>query len=145
MKFLVLFAPWQGNINFFFIKACTNLLTTLNLYTVTYGDHAPKYLQDFHCQIVSLNSPSPIQTTMNEVLPGKQFPLSNFLSYNQFSFPFQAFTASISSHTEPQTYAQVVLEPHWRASMQHELEALESNQTWIMTDLLSGKRPIDCK
>jgi hypothetical protein len=29
--------------------------------------------------------------------------------------------------------------------MQNELEALESNQTWILTDLLPGKRPIDCK
>jgi len=106
---------------------------------------APKYLQDFHYQLVSLNSPNPIQATTVKVLPGKQFPLSNFLSYTQFSLPFQVFAASISSHTEPQTYAQVVLEPHWRTTMQNELEALESNQTWILTDLPPGKRPIDCK
>jgi hypothetical protein len=106
---------------------------------------APKYLQDFHCQLVSLNSPNPIQATTVEVLPGKQFTLSNFLSYTQFSLPFQVFAASISSHIEPQTYAQAVLEPHWRTTMQNELEALESNQTWILTDLPPGKRPIDCK
>ena len=29
--------------------------------------------------------------------------------------------------------------------MQNELEALESNQTWILTDLPPSKRPIDCK
>ncbi|KAF9679350.1 hypothetical protein SADUNF_Sadunf06G0005900 [Salix dunnii] len=29
---------------------------------------APKYLQDFHCQMVSLSSPSPVQATMHEVL-----------------------------------------------------------------------------
>ena len=106
---------------------------------------APKYLQDFHCQLVSLNSPNPIQATTVEVLQGKQFHLSNFLSYIQFSLPFQVFSGSISSHTERQTYAQAVLEPHWHAAMQNELEALESNQTWILIDLPPGKRPIDCK
>ena len=106
---------------------------------------APKYLQDFHCQLVSFNSSNPIQATATEVLPGKQFQLSNFLSYNKFSFPFQVFSAAISSHYEPQTYAQAVLDPHWHAAMQNELTALESNQTWIVTDLPLGKRAIDCK
>jgi hypothetical protein len=36
MKLLALFAPWQDNIDFLLIKACTNLLSILNLYTVTY-------------------------------------------------------------------------------------------------------------
>ena len=80
---------------------------------------APKYLQDFHCQLVSLTSPNPIQATTVKVLPGKQFPLRNVISYTQFSLPFQVFTASISSHTEPQTYDQAVLEPHWRTAMQN--------------------------
>jgi hypothetical protein len=53
--------------------------------------------------------------------------LSNFLSYNKFSLPFQVFSASISSHTELQTYAQVVNEPYWCIAMKNELKALESN------------------
>jgi hypothetical protein len=106
---------------------------------------APKYLQDFHCQLASFNSSNSIQDTTAEAPSGNAVHLSNYLSYNKFSLPFQVFSASISSHTEPQTYAQAVTDPHWRMAMEDELKALEANQTWIMTDLPAGKRPIACK
>ena len=106
---------------------------------------APKYLQDFHCQLASFNSSNPIQDTTTEAPSGNAVPLSKYLAYSKFSLPFQAFSASISSHTEPQTYAQAVNDPNWCMAMEAELKALEDNHTWIMTDLPIGKRPIACK
>uniref|UniRef100_A0A6N2LXX9 CCHC-type domain-containing protein n=1 Tax=Salix viminalis TaxID=40686 RepID=A0A6N2LXX9_SALVM len=43
---------------------------------------ALKYLQDFHCQMVSLNSSSPIQATMHEVLPGIISSHAFFISFS---------------------------------------------------------------
>ncbi|XP_016647164.1 PREDICTED: uncharacterized mitochondrial protein AtMg00820-like [Prunus mume] len=46
---------------------------------------------------------------------------------------------------EPHSFAEAVLDPHWKEAMDSELQALESNHTWTITTLPPGKEPIGCK
>ncbi|KAF5451005.1 hypothetical protein F2P56_031310, partial [Juglans regia] len=84
---------------------------------------APQYLQDYHCTA---------------------FPLNKSLSYHRLSTTFAAFSASISSQVDPQTYNQAVKDSGWCEAMQAELDALKLNHTWTMVDLPPGKEPIEC-
>jgi len=52
---------------------------------------------------------------------------------------------SLSSHIEPNTYSKVVKHDHWRKTMQCEISALESNQTWETALLSKDKYAIGCK
>lgn len=46
---------------------------------------------------------------------------------------------------EPATYEEAIKHECWTDAMKKELDALEKNQTWQVTDLPKGKRPIGCK
>ncbi|CAH9100576.1 unnamed protein product [Cuscuta epithymum] len=52
---------------------------------------------------------------------------------------------AVSANREPNTYKEAVRDPHWRATMQREIEALEWTGTWQLQDLPPGKKPIFCK
>ncbi|KAH9725530.1 protein kinase domain-containing protein [Citrus sinensis] len=46
---------------------------------------------------------------------------------------------------EPTSYAQAIRHPKWREAMVAEIQALNKNKTWTLTQLPPGKVPIDCK
>ena len=48
-------------------------------------------------------------------------------------------------HFEPKYYHQAVKLGHWRASIHEELQAMESNGTWSVVSLPTGKTPIGCR
>ena len=50
-----------------------------------------------------------------------------------------------SSITEPGSFQQASKDPDWVHAMKLEIAALESNQTWSIVDLPSGKIPIGCR
>ena len=105
--------------------------------------HAPAWQHDYHLShaIVSpcqSSEPTPITT-------GTKHPLSNFLSYSQFSPSHRSFLAHISGHMEPTTYDQAVSDPQWCAAMQAELDALALNNTWSLVSLPTGYKLIGCK
>jgi len=52
---------------------------------------------------------------------------------------------SISSHVESNTYSEVVKHDCWRETIQCEISALESNQTWETALLSKDKTTISCK
>ncbi|RVW90476.1 Retrovirus-related Pol polyprotein from transposon RE1 [Vitis vinifera] len=73
------------------------------------------------------------------------YPLSDVISYNKLSPSFRAFSISISTITEPTTYAEAVVVPEWQHAMRAELQALESNNTWSLCTLPPGKTAVGCK
>jgi hypothetical protein len=73
------------------------------------------------------------------------FPLSNYLSYDCFSPKFQAFSSNLSIMVKPTLYSTAVKDLGWCKAMDAKLQALEENQTLILTDLPLGKDTMDCK
>ncbi|BBH06340.1 RmlC-like cupins superfamily protein [Prunus dulcis] len=49
------------------------------------------------------------------------------------------------SQTEPTSYDQAANDPNWQQAMTAEITALEQNNTWTLTSLPHGHKPIGCK
>ena len=73
------------------------------------------------------------------------YPISQFLSYDKFIFPYTTFAISISSHFEPAIYSEATIIPEWQDATCIELQALEVNSTWSLTNLPPRKCLIGCK
>ena len=52
---------------------------------------------------------------------------------------------STSHPVEPKHYYEAIADPRWIEAMDKELIALESNNTWVLTDLPSGKKCVGCR
>jgi hypothetical protein len=46
---------------------------------------------------------------------------------------------------EPATLAEVEQDVHWRTAMTEEIQAIEDNHTWVLTNLPPGRKAIDLK
>lgn len=101
----------------------------------------PKHLHEY---VVDL-PPSLEHSSNPESSSSTVFPLSNFISYNKFSNSHQAFLAAITSHDEPKDFKQAVSNQNWCEAMKKEIDALEKNETWKITELPPGKKSIDSK
>jgi hypothetical protein len=55
--------------------------------------------------------------------------------------PGQALHLLLSPSGEPSTYAEAEQDEHWQAAMCDELESIEQNKTWSLTDLPAGHKP----
>lgn len=58
---------------------------------------------------------------------------------------YTAFLTNISQVKEPTGYHEAKDSECWQEAMKNETDALKSNETWILVDLLKGKKPIGCK
>jgi len=84
-------------------------------------------------------------TTAQDWPNGTKYPMHHFLSNSQFSSTHSAYLANITTTKEPHTYAQAILDPNWQKAMDEEFFALQLNQTWTLTPLPVGQKPIGCK
>lgn len=72
-------------------------------------------------------------------------PLSNFVLYHVLSFSFHSFVISLSSITILHSVFEVITQPQWRVAVEEEMNALEKNNTWVLTDLPRGKTVVGCR
>uniref|UniRef100_A0A2N9J0E2 Reverse transcriptase Ty1/copia-type domain-containing protein n=1 Tax=Fagus sylvatica TaxID=28930 RepID=A0A2N9J0E2_FAGSY len=56
-------------------------------------------------------------------------PISNFVSFDHLSLPFQAFSLSISSIVIPKSYKEALSHPGWRKAMEEEM--FESKREYV--------------
>lgn len=103
------------------------------------------WLRDYHCSQSTLNNPDPSSNLVPVHHKGTRYPFSNFVAYNKLSISHRSLVANISSSIELDTFAQAVQDPKWKEAMDSEIQALEQNNTWTLTSLPAGKKPIGCK
>ena len=63
------------------------------------------------------------------------YSLGKYTSYDHLSPTYQSSIAATSVVKEPESYLEIVQDKRWIEAMQHEIQALESNHTWELTDL----------
>nr|GFB48602.1 ribonuclease H-like domain-containing protein [Tanacetum cinerariifolium] len=66
----------------------------------------------------------------------------NYANLDHDSFCFEY---SLNRSVEPSCYEHVILDNNWIDAMNSEIEALNKNHTWIITDLPPNRKPIKCK
>lgn len=96
--------------------------------------HMPTHLRDYHCYLAHSSHPS-----------STAHPSISVLDSHKVSPAYRAFVHSISSVIEPEHFSQAVRIPEWKHAMTEELRALESNGTWSIVSLPSGKTVVGCK
>lgn len=106
---------------------------------------APGYLSDYHCALIQTSSSPEKVTNTPEKVTTTPYPISSFLSYDQFSPEYQSFICSISLETEPKNLKQAIISEKWTAAMGVELGNMEMNKTWSVVSLPQGKNVVGCK
>ncbi|RVW64346.1 Retrovirus-related Pol polyprotein from transposon RE1 [Vitis vinifera] len=72
-------------------------------------------------------------------------PIGNYVTYEGLSPSYRAFTTSLDDTQVPNTIQEAFKISKWKKAIQDEIDALEKNGTWTITDLPVGKRPVGCK
>jgi len=74
-----------------------------------------------------------------------RFPLAHYVSYEKFSTSHQQFLATVTAGVEPQIFNKAMQDSQSCEAMQAEIDSLERNGPWVISDLPPGKKPIGCK
>ena len=80
---------------------------------------------------------------MQAVQGTSQYPLSQFIADADFSSGHQAYMAAITAGVEPKHFKEAIGQKIWDDAMYVEVDALEEQGTWDITDLPPGKEAID--
>lgn len=75
----------------------------------------------------------------------KPFPISQYVNYSRFSKSHHVFLTAISTTSESKYFSHATQDPKWREAMKSEIEALEANNTWVLTKLPKRSKAIDSK
>lgn len=81
----------------------------------------------------------------NGIVRSVSHPIQSVDTTTHLSESYQKFIANSMKISEPTSYKQAVKDPLWCATMQSELNALETNNTWKIINLPSNKRVVGCK
>jgi len=94
----------------------------------------PTYLKDYQ---VTIN------TTKIRRMSRNKNHISFFMSYERLSPCFRLFMFVVQVYPEPKSYKETCKYPHWRATMNGEIMALENNNIGYVTSLSKNKYSIN--
>ncbi|RVX04903.1 Retrovirus-related Pol polyprotein from transposon TNT 1-94 [Vitis vinifera] len=69
-------------------------------------------------------------------------PIGNYVTYEGLSPSYRAFATSLDDTQVPNTIQEALKISEWKKAVQDEIDALEKNGMWTITDLPVGKRPV---
>ncbi|RVX06515.1 Retrovirus-related Pol polyprotein from transposon RE1 [Vitis vinifera] len=72
-------------------------------------------------------------------------PIGNYVTYEGLSPSYRAFATSLDDTQVPNTIQEAFKISEWKKAVQDEIDALEKNGTWTITNLPIGKRLVGCK
>ncbi|KAL0543454.1 hypothetical protein IC582_018550 [Cucumis melo] len=72
-------------------------------------------------------------------------PICNYVSYDNLSPQFRAFTANLDSTIIPKNIYTALECPEWKNAVMEEMKALEKNRTWEICALPKGHKTVGCK
>lgn len=87
----------------------------------------------------------------NYVLPKNRvagqclYPIADVVDYCSITPSYRSSVTKFSQERKPTSYHEAVHDPRWIDAMKHEIQALEDNHTWVITQLSKDKRAIGCK
>ena len=67
------------------------------------------------------------------------------LLYDRLSSSYHAFVSTLDSIQIPTTIQEALKHPEWSKAVRAEINALEKNKTWRITEFPHGKKPVGCK
>ena len=73
------------------------------------------------------------------------YPISRFVSYEGVSHKFCAFITELTTTEIPNNIYEALKQPRWRAIVEEEIQALEKNGTWELSELPRGMRLVGCR
>ena len=74
-----------------------------------------------------------------------EYPISNYLSYNNLSSSYWALSEKIIATEVPTSIHEALKIPKWKAAVMEEMQALKKNDTWDIVELPKGKYLVGAK
>ncbi|XP_074284145.1 uncharacterized protein LOC141608700 [Silene latifolia] len=94
----------------------------------------------------TINSSSTLASPDSPTSPsGTSHALANFVNCNRFSTRHKTFLAAITTGVEPHSFKVAIQDDGWCKAMKEEIAALESNDTWELTELPPNKKALGCR
>ncbi|XP_074293183.1 uncharacterized protein LOC141620135 [Silene latifolia] len=90
----------------------------------------------------SPSSSSPSSPTSSS---GTPYTLANYVNCNSFSVKQREFLAVVTAGMEPPPFKEAIKDAGWCDAMKHEIDALERNDTWKLTELPTDKKALECR
>ena len=71
--------------------------------------------------------------------------ISKFVSYGNLSSSYHAFVTNLSNIEILNNILEALKNSEWRVAIGDEIQTLEKNGTWELSELPVGKQPLGCK
>ncbi|GJS78106.1 NB-ARC domains-containing protein [Tanacetum coccineum] len=88
-----------------------------------------------------------LPSSLNDfIIEGKvKYGVERVVSYANLNHENSCFASSLNKSIEPTCYEEAVLDSNWIDAMNAEIEALNENHTWVITNLPPGRKAIGNK
>ncbi|XP_074276256.1 uncharacterized protein LOC141600007 [Silene latifolia] len=102
-------------------------------------------LQGYVLDTTHSPSPSPSPPSSPTSSSGTSYHLANYLNCNLFSEKHRNFLAAVTMGVEPPSFKEAIRDDGWCEAMKLEIDALERNDTWELSDLPPNKKALGCR